>query len=192
MFLSLYFRCALSLYFWAPRPTAGAASKPYLNIKAKTKESIMDEQLKQSALDFHQFPVPGKIPGFPTKLLATQRSGVGLFAGRRRALPRDRRRSAGGLQIHRARQPGGGDFNGTAVLGLGTSARWPVSRVMEGKAFCSRSFPADVCLISKWDEHNPDKLIDTSLRWNRPSAASTWKTSRRRSVSTSNRNCASA
>lgn len=33
----------------------------------------MDEQLKQSALDFHQFPVPGKIQVSPTKPLATQR-----------------------------------------------------------------------------------------------------------------------
>ena len=32
----------------------------------------MDEQLKQSALDFHQFPVRGR-SGFPTKPLATQR-----------------------------------------------------------------------------------------------------------------------
>lgn len=30
----------------------------------------MDEQLKQSALDFHEFPVPGKIQVSPTKPLA--------------------------------------------------------------------------------------------------------------------------
>ncbi len=29
----------------------------------------MDEQLKQSALDFHEFPVPGKIQVSPTKPL---------------------------------------------------------------------------------------------------------------------------
>ena len=33
----------------------------------------MDEQLKQSALDFHEFPVPGNIQVSPTKPLATQR-----------------------------------------------------------------------------------------------------------------------
>ncbi len=33
----------------------------------------MDDQLKQSALDFHEFPVPGKIQVSPTKPLATQR-----------------------------------------------------------------------------------------------------------------------
>ena len=33
----------------------------------------MDEQLRQSALDFHQYPTPGKIQVSPTKPLATQR-----------------------------------------------------------------------------------------------------------------------
>lgn len=33
----------------------------------------MDDQLRQSALDFHEFPVPGKIQVSPTKPLATQR-----------------------------------------------------------------------------------------------------------------------
>ena len=34
----------------------------------------MDDQLKQSALDFHEFPVPGKIQVSPTKPL--QRSAI--------------------------------------------------------------------------------------------------------------------
>lgn len=33
----------------------------------------MDEKLKQSALEFHQYPVAGKIQVVPTKPLATQR-----------------------------------------------------------------------------------------------------------------------
>jgi len=39
-----------------------------------SKEDIfMDEQLKKAALDFHEFPIPGKIEVTPTKSLATQR-----------------------------------------------------------------------------------------------------------------------
>ena len=34
----------------------------------------MDDQLKQSALDFHEFPVPGKIQVSPTSLW--QRSAI--------------------------------------------------------------------------------------------------------------------
>ncbi|SUC27267.1 NADP-dependent malic enzyme [Providencia rustigianii] len=33
----------------------------------------MDDKLKQSALDFHEFPHPGKITVVPTKPLTTQR-----------------------------------------------------------------------------------------------------------------------
>ncbi len=34
---------------------------------------MMDEQLKQAALDFHEFPVAGKVSVTPTKSLATQK-----------------------------------------------------------------------------------------------------------------------
>ncbi len=44
----------------------------------------MDDQLKQSALDFHEFPVPGKIQVSPTKPLATQRD---LALASHQALP---------------------------------------------------------------------------------------------------------
>ncbi|UQQ17984.1 hypothetical protein MYA98_07425 [Salmonella sp. WGH-01] len=43
----------------------------------------MDEQLKQSALDFHEFPVPGKIQVSPTKPLATQRDLALAYSWRR-------------------------------------------------------------------------------------------------------------
>lgn len=33
----------------------------------------MDAQLRQAALDFHEFPKPGKIEVTPTKSLGTQR-----------------------------------------------------------------------------------------------------------------------
>lgn len=33
----------------------------------------MDEQLRQSALEYHQYPTPGKIQVAPTKPLTTQR-----------------------------------------------------------------------------------------------------------------------
>lgn len=58
----------------------------------------MDEQLKQSALDFHEFPVPGKIQVSPTKPLATQRDlALAYSPGCRRALPGNREGSAGSL-----------------------------------------------------------------------------------------------
>ncbi len=68
----------------------------------------MDEQLKQSALDFHEFPVPGKIQVSPTKPLATQRDLALAYSPGVAAPAWKSKRSAGRLQIHCPWQPGGG------------------------------------------------------------------------------------
>ncbi len=47
----------------------------------------MDEQLKQSALDFHEFPVPGKIQVSPTKPLPPNAIWRWLTRRRGGALP---------------------------------------------------------------------------------------------------------
>ena len=117
----------------------------------------MDEQLKQSALDFHQFPVPGKIQVSPNRW---RPSAIWRWPirRRRRALPRDRRRSVGSLQIHRARQPGRGDFQRHGGLGnIGALAGKPV---MEGKGVLFKKFSGIDVFDIEVDEHNPDKLID--------------------------------
>ncbi|WP_209442437.1 hypothetical protein [Enterobacter roggenkampii] len=57
----------------------------------------MDEQLKQSALDFHEFPVPGKIQVSPTKPLATQRDLALAYSPGVAARVWRSKRSAGGL-----------------------------------------------------------------------------------------------
>ena len=50
----------------------------------------MTEQLRQAALDFHEFPIPGKIEVTPTKSLATQRDlAFSLFTRCGRALFRN-------------------------------------------------------------------------------------------------------
>ena len=87
----------------------------------------MDDQLKQSALDFHEFPVPGKIQVSPTKPLATQRDRRWPTRRAWRHRVSKLKRSAGRLQIYRARQPVAVISNGTAVLGRATLVRWPVS-----------------------------------------------------------------
>ncbi len=51
----------------------------------------MDEQLKQSALDFHEFPVPGKSGLADQTSRHPARSGAGLLAGRRSPLPGNRK-----------------------------------------------------------------------------------------------------
>ncbi|MBO1997684.1 hypothetical protein J4730_21405 [Klebsiella pneumoniae] len=88
----------------------------------------MDEQLKQSALDFHEFPVPGKSSLADQTSRHPARSGAGLLAGRRSPLP----------EIEKIRWPPTNTLpvatrwrsspTAPRCWGSATSARWPVSR----------------------------------------------------------------
>ncbi|MTD28620.1 NADP-dependent oxaloacetate-decarboxylating malate dehydrogenase [Erwinia sorbitola] len=121
----------------------------------------MDEQLKQSALDFHQFPVPGKIQVSPTKPLATQRD---------LALAYSPGVAAPCLEI--AADPEAADkytaranlvaviSNGTAVLGLGNIGALASKPVMEGKGVLFKKFAGIDVFDIEVDELDPDRLID--------------------------------
>ena len=83
----------------------------------------MDEQLKQSALDFHEFPVPGKIQVSPTKPLATQRDLALAYSPGVAAPCLEIEKDPLAAYKYTAR----GNLvavisNGTAVLGLGRAA----------------------------------------------------------------------
>jgi malate dehydrogenase (oxaloacetate-decarboxylating)(NADP+) len=81
--------------------------------------------------------------------------------------------------------------NGTAVLGLGNLGALASKPVMEGKAALFKRF-ADVDSIDLCvDTEDADEFVNASATSARPSAASTWKTSRRPSASSSSSGCAS-
>ncbi len=63
----------------------------------------MDDQLKQSALDFHEFPVPWKIRVSPTKPLATQRDLALASPTLPHLVLKSKKRPVKSLQIYRAR-----------------------------------------------------------------------------------------
>ncbi len=64
----------------------------------------MDDQLKQSALDFHEFPVPVENPVSPTKPLATQRDlALAYSPGVAAPCLEIEKRPVKSLQIYRAR-----------------------------------------------------------------------------------------
>ncbi|MGL4861315.1 MAG: NADP-dependent malic enzyme [Enterobacteriaceae bacterium] len=121
----------------------------------------MDEQLKQSARDFHQYPVPGKIEVTPTKPLATQHDlalayspGVAVPCLDIAANPLDAYKytSRGNLV--------GVISNGTAVLGLGNIGALAGKPVMEGKGVLFKKFAGVDVFDIEIDETDPDKLID--------------------------------
>jgi len=127
-----------------------------------SKEDIfMDEQLKKAALDFHKFPIPGKIEVTPTKSLATQRDlalayspGVAAPCLAIQADPADSYKytSRGNLVAVIS--------NGTAVLGLGNIGALAGKPVMEGKGVLFKKFAGVNVFDIEVNEHDPDKLID--------------------------------
>ncbi|WGL28828.1 NADP-dependent oxaloacetate-decarboxylating malate dehydrogenase [Pectobacterium brasiliense] len=121
----------------------------------------MDEQLKQSALDFHQYPIPGKIQVSPTKPLATQRD-LALAYSPGVAAP-CLEITADPLAAYKYTARGNlvaVISNGTAVLGLGNIGALAGKPVMEGKGVLFKKFSGIDVFDIEVDELDPDKLID--------------------------------
>ena len=147
----------------------------------------LDKDLVAAALEYHRHPTPGKISVVPTKPLANQRDlalayspGVAAACEEIVADPAE----AAALTAR-------GNLvavitNGTAVLGLGNIGPLAAKPVMEGKALLFKKFAGIDVFDIELAESDPDKLIDAIARARaHASAASTWKTSRRPSASTS-------
>jgi malate dehydrogenase (oxaloacetate-decarboxylating)(NADP+) len=121
----------------------------------------MDEQLRQNALDYHQYPNPGKIQVAPTKPLATQHDlalayspGVAAACD---AIVDD--------PLNSYKYTARGNLvavisNGTAVLGLGNIGALAGKPVMEGKGVLFKKFAGIDVFDIEVDEHDPDKLVD--------------------------------
>jgi malic enzyme len=60
--------------------------------------------------------------------------------------------------------------NGTAVLGLGNIGPLAGKPVMEGKAVLFKKFAGIDVFDIEIDAARPDKLVEVSPRWSRPSA----------------------
>ena len=121
----------------------------------------MDEQLKQSALDFHEFPVPGKIQVSPTKPLATQRDLALAYSPGVAAPCLEIEKDPLAAYKYTARgNLVGVVSNGTAVLGLGNIGALAGKPVMEGKGVLFKKFAGIDVFDIEIDETNPDKLID--------------------------------
>src|SRR6187402_3561104 len=121
----------------------------------------MDEQLKLSALAYHQYPKPGKISVTPTKPLSNQLDlslayspGVAAACMAIFDEPLDAQKytSRGNLV--------GVVTNGTAVLGLGNIGPLAAKPVMEGKGCLFKKFAGIDVFDIELAETDPDKLVD--------------------------------
>ncbi len=120
-----------------------------------------EEQLRKAALEYHRFPVPGKIAVTPTKSLVNQRDlalaytpGVAKVCEEIAANPAD-------ASLYTAR----GNLvavitNGTAVLGLGNIGPLAAKPVMEGKAVLFKKFAGIDVFDIEINELDPYKLVD--------------------------------
>lgn len=121
----------------------------------------MDEKLKQSALEFHQYPVAGKIQVVPTKPLATQRDLALAYSPGVAAPCLEIADDPLAAYKYTARGNLVGVIsNGTAVLGLGNIGALAGKPVMEGKGVLFKKFAGIDVFDIEVDEHDPDKLIE--------------------------------
>ena len=101
----------------------------------------MTDDYRQSALDYHQFPIPGKLTIVPTKDMATQRD-LALAYSPGVAVPCEEIAADPGKAYDYTAK---GNLiavisNGTAVLGLGNIGALAAKPVMEGKAVLFKKF----------------------------------------------------
>jgi len=119
------------------------------------------DRLRQTALDYHRFPKPGKLEIRATKPLANGRDlarayspGVAEACLEIKADPATARdyTSRGNLVAVVT--------NGTAVLGLGNIGGLASKPVMEGKAVLFKKFANIDCFDIELNEPDPEKLAD--------------------------------
>ncbi len=121
----------------------------------------MDEALRKAALDYHEFPEPGKISVTPTKAMVNQRDLALAYSPGVAAPCEEIQRDPSTAAKYTAR----GNLvavisNGTAVLGLGNIGALASKPVMEGKGVLFKKFAGVDVFDIEIDEKDPDKLVE--------------------------------
>jgi malate dehydrogenase (oxaloacetate-decarboxylating)(NADP+) len=121
----------------------------------------MAEDLRDSALEYHRLPMPGKIGIVATKPLANQRdlalayspgvaaASLAIAADPNEASTLTARSNLVGVVT-----------NGTAVLGLGAIGPLAAKAVMEGKAVLFKKFAGIDVFDIEINERDPDRLVE--------------------------------
>jgi malate dehydrogenase (oxaloacetate-decarboxylating)(NADP+) len=125
------------------------------------KKEERRQQLRAAALEYHQFPTPGKISVTPTKGLLNQRDLALAYSPGVAAPCEEIVKDPAASFKYTAR----GNLvavisNGTAVLGLGNIGPLASKPVMEGKGVLFKKFAAIDVFDIEINENDPDKLVD--------------------------------
>ena len=121
----------------------------------------MDDLIKEAALQFHEYPNPGKIQITPTKPLATQYDLSLAYSPGVAAPCMEIYNDPLASYKYTAR----GNLvavisNGTAVLGLGNIGALAGKPVMEGKGVLFKKFAGIDVFDLEVNETDPDKIVD--------------------------------
>ena len=124
------------------------------------KEEIR-QQLRQAALEYHEFPTPGKISVTPTKQLTNQRDlALAYTPGVAAACEEIVVDPANAFRYTARGNLVAVITNGTAVLGLGNIGPLASKPVMEGKGVLFKKFAGIDVFDIEINETDPDKLCD--------------------------------
>ena len=122
---------------------------------------MAEEQLRTAALEYHEFPTPGKISVLPTKALANQRDlslaytpGVAYACTAIQQNPYEAARYTSRANLVAV------ITNGTAVLGLGNIGALAGKPVMEGKACLFKKFAGIDVFDIEIAETDPAKVVE--------------------------------
>jgi malate dehydrogenase (oxaloacetate-decarboxylating)(NADP+) len=118
-------------------------------------------QLRKAALEYHQFPTPGKIAIAPTKQLVNQHD-LALAYSPGVAAPCEEivKDPANAFKYTSRGNLVGVVTNGTAVLGLGDIGPLASKPVMEGKGVLFKKFSGIDVFDIEINEKDPDKLVE--------------------------------
>ena len=119
------------------------------------------QQLRLAALEYHEFPTPGKISVTPTKQLTNQRDlALAYSPGVASACEEIVVDPANAFKYTARGNLVAVITNGTAVLGLGNIGPLAAKPVMEGKGVLFKKFAGIDVFDIEVNQNDPDKLIE--------------------------------
>ncbi|HYC43013.1 MAG TPA: NADP-dependent malic enzyme [Noviherbaspirillum sp.] len=130
-------------------------------MESPDQKEELRQQLRQAALEYHEFPTPGKISVTPTKQLTNQRDlALAYSPGVASACEEIVVDPANAFKYTARGNLVAVITNGTAVLGLGPIGPLASKPVMEGKGVLFKKFAGIDVFDIEINENDPDKLID--------------------------------
>ncbi|CAB3743477.1 NADP-dependent malic enzyme [Paraburkholderia sediminicola] len=163
--LSLYFGRGSCTRIEGIEPAIGATmpSNIYSNppFEARLMSTPVNSKLREAALDYHEFPTPGKIAIAPTKQMINQRDlALAYSPGVAFACEEIVENPLNAARFTARSNLVGVVTNGTAVLGLGNIGPLASKPVMEGKAVLFKKFAGIDVFDIELNESDPHKLVE--------------------------------